>query len=90
MPAAVRAKVVENLVKWGDLEPRKNTEVVSGPGFSITINIPGAVPTTAKQKLADADVVDVPTFTLPTKVKKETGIFLDEPDSYQYAGDDYL
>jgi hypothetical protein len=90
VPAAVRAKVVENLVKWGDLEPRKNVEAVSGPGFSITINIPGATPTVASQRTADADVVDVPTLTLPTKTKKETGIYIDEPESYEYAGDDYL
>lgn len=90
VPAAVRAKVVENLVKWGDLEPRKNVEAVSGPGFSITINIPGALPTTAASATKMADVVEVPTLTLPTKTKKETGIYIDEPESYEYAGDDYL
>lgn len=88
VPAAVRAKVVENLVKWGDLEPRKNVEAVSGPGFSITINIPGALPSASKAaKLVD--VVDAPTLTLPSKTKKLTGIYIDEPESYQYAGDDY-
>lgn len=91
VPAAVRAKIVENLVKWGDLEPRKNVDAVAGPGFSITINIPGSLPTTASSgaNLPKADVVDVPTITLPTpKPKPVTSIYIDEPESYEYAGDD--
>lgn len=91
VPAAVRAKVVENLVKWGDLEPRKHAEVQAGPGFSITINIPGGVNTTTgtNSALKKADVVDVPSITLPSpKAKNTTAIYLDEPESYEYAGDD--
>jgi|AntAceMinimDraft_5_1070358.scaffolds.fasta_scaffold19505_2 hypothetical protein len=92
IPAAVRAKIVENLVKWGDLEPRKTVETQTGAGYSITINIPGSAPTTAKgMHIAKADVVDVPTITLPSAKKKAlSNIFLDEPEDYQYAGEDHL
>lgn len=89
-PAVVRAKVVENLVKWGDLEPRKSAEVQAGPGFSITINVPGALPTTSSSAgLPKAEVIDIPKISLPTPAPKpSTSIFLDEPESYEYAGDD--
>jgi hypothetical protein len=39
---AVRAKMIENLVEWGDLKPKNNTNLAPpGAGFSITINLPG-------------------------------------------------
>jgi len=39
---AVRAKMIENLVEWGDLKPKNNTNLAApGAGFSITINLPG-------------------------------------------------
>lgn len=39
IPSSVRAKMIENLVEWGDLKP-KNTQnqVLPGAGFSIVIN----------------------------------------------------
>lgn len=42
VPAAVRAKMLENIVEWGDLKPKKNDLAVqaAGSGFSITINMP--------------------------------------------------
>ena len=44
VPAPVRAKMIENLVEWGDLKPRKDvTQLAVGSGFSITINIPEPV-----------------------------------------------
>jgi hypothetical protein len=41
IPAPVRAKVVENLVKWANLEPKTDVKVGSGTGFSINIVLPG-------------------------------------------------
>lgn len=41
IPAPVRAKVVENLVKWANLEPKNDVKVGSGAGFSINIVLPG-------------------------------------------------
>lgn len=39
---AVRAKMIENLVEWGDLKPKNNANLTApGAGFSITINLPG-------------------------------------------------
>ena len=39
---AVRAKMIENLVEWGDLKPKNNANLTPpGAGFSITINLPG-------------------------------------------------
>lgn len=39
---AVRAKMIENLVEWGDLKPKNSANVAApGSGFSITINLPG-------------------------------------------------
>jgi hypothetical protein len=39
---AVRAKMIENLVEWGDLKPKNNANLAApGAGFSITINLPG-------------------------------------------------
>ena len=40
-PAPVRAKVVENLVKWANLEPKSDVKVGGGAGFSINIVLPG-------------------------------------------------
>jgi hypothetical protein len=45
VPAPVRAKMIENLVEWGDLKPRKDVALGQvGSGFSITINIPDSSP----------------------------------------------
>lgn len=89
VPAAVRLKAVENIVEWGDLKPKKTVEAGGGPGYSITINIPGALPTTVSARTQAADVVEVPTIELPSAPpKKQSTILLDEPESYEYAGDD--
>ncbi|MFM6959568.1 MAG: hypothetical protein ACKOW0_00895 [Schleiferiaceae bacterium] len=91
VPAAVRLKAVENIVEWGDLKPKKVVEAGGGPGYSITINIPGALPTTVSARAQTADVVDVPTIALPSAPpKKPSLILLDEPESYEYAGDDVI
>ena len=56
VPAPVRAKMIENLVEWGDLKPRKDTaQLAVGSGFSITINIPE----TAKKASLESNIIDI-------------------------------
>lgn len=40
VPAAVRSKVIENLVDWANLKPKKDVAVQTGAGFSINIVFP--------------------------------------------------
>jgi hypothetical protein len=40
-PAPVRAKVMEQLVKWANLEPKNDISVGGNAGFSINIVLPG-------------------------------------------------
>jgi len=97
VPAAVRAKILENLVDWGDLKPKNTTNAGAGPGFSITINIPTVGQTPAKtivleaenaenlQKTSKFDEDEIKMLGLPRKQE----ISLAEGDDYEYAGDDY-
>jgi hypothetical protein len=97
VPAAVRAKILENLVDWGDLKPKNTANSSAGPGFSITINIPTVGQTPAKtivleaenaenlQKTSKFDEDEIKMLGLPRKQE----ISLAEGDDYEYAGDDY-
>jgi len=96
---AVRAKLIENIVEWGGLRPKNTTATVekSGPGFSITINLPGQTPETPTE--APIDVVPEPqissetteTALVPaTTTEKATLVVFDESEEYEYAGDDVL
>ena len=41
IPPAVRVKMIENLVEWAELKPKKDQgQLAVGSGFSITINLP--------------------------------------------------
>ena len=102
-PSHARVKIIENLVRWGDLEPKQSMQMQAGPGFQITINIPGANTITAGSgptALRAADVVDADTrrtaqapqitlpHTPPAVSKKTSRIMFDEAPSTVYAGDD--
>lgn len=64
VPAPVRAKMIENLVEWGDLKPRKDTaQLAVGNGFSITINIPEPV----KKASKESNIIDI----TPESVEEE-------------------
>lgn len=54
-PAAVRRQVIADLVEWGKLKPKNDQNVVSGPGFSITINLPNAPADTPKTIVLEAE-----------------------------------
>jgi hypothetical protein len=92
-PAAVRAKILENLVEWADLKPKKTQDAAGGPSFSITFNIPGLPAQTISQK-AVVDVTEVPEiaglphFDSPEPLPRPK-IELAEPEDYEYAGEDY-
>lgn len=86
VPAAVRAKVIENLVEWADLKPKRDTGVATqGAGFSITINLPTAAQI-AQGKTSE--IVEVVTNDEPFTVSATSQIAFEEPEDYEYAGDD--
>ncbi len=87
VPAAVRAKILENLVDWGDLKPKNSAGQAAGPGFSITINIPTVGQTPAQTIVLEAETPQKPT-EMPLVAEKQQ-ILLIEDENYEYAGDDY-
>lgn len=90
-PAAARVKAFENFIDLAGAKPNKAVEATAGPGFSITINVPsGALTASSTKALSSADVTELPVITLPTRDKRApTNIVFDEPDSYEYAGEDF-
>jgi hypothetical protein len=102
-PAAVRRQIIADMVEWGELKPKNNAQVASGPGFSITFNIPSIGQTPAQTVVLEAqnspnliendektveDAVLVPDLT-PLALPRAK-IELTEPDDYEYGGDDIL
>jgi hypothetical protein len=82
VPAAVRMKAIENLVEWGDLKPKAAANTQSGPGFSITINIPDPnTGITQAITLEHNSAAFEPAQDTPA-------LLFDEGDVYEYAGDD--
>lgn len=102
VPAATRAKMIENLVEWGDLKPKKADLSAAGPGFSITFNIPQlgqeppktvvleAKPLEIEQKPSEDVQILTPTAEKLHQGAQHAPILLAEPDDYVYAGDDVL
>ena len=84
VPAATRAKMIENLVDWADLKPKNNGVSTAGPGFSITINLPSTPNSAPKTLVLEAEPQEIVEKALPQP------ILLVEGDEYEYAGDDYL
>lgn len=89
-PAAVRRQAITDIVEWAELKPKTNAVAQTGPGFSITINLP-STPNSAPQTL----ILDTKTVEIDEKTAnllendQKTPIFLAEPENYVYAGDDY-
>lgn len=95
VPAATRAKMIENLVEWGDLKPKKADLSAAGPGFSITFNIPSTPQTPAQTLVLEAETPEKPLetdqiLTISSETREKPRIALAEPDDYEYAGDDVL
>lgn len=91
IPAAVRVKIIENLVEWGELKPKNSAISTAGPGFSITINLPNTANSAPQTIVLEAETSDVDekTLKIAENVQKPTVILL-EDENYEYAGDDYL
>ena len=87
VPAATRAKMIENLVDWGDLKPKNSLNQASGPGFSITINLPSTPNSAPKTLVLEAETAEIVQKTVENTPRAP--ILLVEDDSYEYAGDDY-
>jgi hypothetical protein len=58
-PAAVRRQVIADLVEWGKLKPKNDAGTASGPGFSITINIPSAADLGPKTIVLEAETPEI-------------------------------
>lgn len=88
VPAAVKAKIHENLVEWAELKPKASAQASAGPGFSITFNIP-----TIGAPTAQAIVVEQPNETPKieaTEPKSPVSLPFFEPEDYVYAGEDVV
>lgn len=63
VPAPVRAKMIENIVEWGNLKPKASQlAVTGGSGFSISINFPDSVPKAEIKDInaaEDAEIVEI-------------------------------
>jgi hypothetical protein len=105
VPAAVRRQAITDIVEWAELKPKTNALAQTGPGFSITINLPSvgnaapqtmvleAKATDVEPKMIENDSFEALTgdFELPNAEKlQKTPLFLAEGENYEYAGDDYL
>lgn len=92
VPAATRAKMIENLVEWGNLKPKNTNLQASGPGFSITFNIPNLSQAPSQTLVLEAETPEKPPETDQklTISAEKAPILLAEGDDYEYAGDDIL
>lgn len=90
VPAATRAKMIENLVDWGDLKPKNTANSTAGPGFSITINLPSTPTSAPKTLVLEAETPQNPPEIAEISEKTpHAPILLIEDENYEYAGDDY-
>lgn len=99
VPAATRAKMIENLVDWGDLKPKNSSLQAQGPGFSITFNIPSLPQNGQKTVVLEAESTGKPVdsdqiLTISDATPKNRAPAVPttfaEPEDYEYAGDDVL
>ena len=101
IPPAVRVKMIENLVEWGELKPKKDQgQLAVGSGFSITINLPDSDQKDEKIVLEHEETVIIEQNTpkieqkQPEISEKRPKLLLEtlfhEGEDYEYAGDDIL
>jgi len=55
VPAAVRRQAITDIVEWAELKPKTNQIAPSGPGFSITINLPSIGNAPAQTMILEAE-----------------------------------
>ena len=101
IPPAVRVKMIENLVEWGELKPKKDQgQLAVGSGFSITINLPDSDQKDEKIVLEHEETAIIEQNTpkieqkQPEISEKRPKLSLEtlfhEGEDYEYAGDDIL
>ena len=101
IPPAVRVKMIENLVEWGELKPKKDQgQLAVGSGFSITINLPDSDQKDEKIVLEHEEIAVIEQNTpkieqkQPEISEKRPKLSLEtlfhEGEDYEYAGDDIL
>lgn len=90
VPAAVRRQAITDIVEWAELKPKTNAVAPSGPGFSITINIPSTANTPQQTLILEAESPKIDDFSSKMLENREkTPILLSEDDDYEYGGEDY-
>jgi hypothetical protein len=62
-PAAVRRQAITDIVEWAELKPKTNAIAPSGPGFSITINIPSTANTPQQTLILEAETPKIDDFS---------------------------
>jgi len=83
VPAPVRAKMIENLVEWGDLKPKKDLALAQvGSGFSITINIPDSSSLNVGKQSEPKDIT-------PAAVEKPTEIAVSDNTRKDISVEDF-
>ena len=104
IPPAVRVKMIENLVEWAELKPKKDQgQLAVGAGFSITINLPDQEQKTPKEREiviehSEIDKIEekpIEIEEIEPKIDQKTPklslkTLFDEGEDYEYAGDDIL
>lgn len=90
VPAAVRRQAITDIVEWAELKPKTNAVAASGPGFSITINLPSTANSPQQTLILEAETPEIAEKT-PNLLEhdQKSPILLAEDDNYVYAGDDY-
>lgn len=88
VPAAVKAKIHENLVEWAELKPKASAQASAGPGFSITFNIPTIGAPTAQAVVVENVTEEPKKLEKPAEIRVPVQFF--EPEDYEYAGDDVV
>lgn len=90
VPAAVRRQAITDIVEWAELKPKTNAVAASGPGFSITINLPSTGNSPKQTLVLEAETPEIVDFSSKNAENgQKTPILLLEDDDYEYGGDDY-
>ena len=62
-PAAVRRQAITDIVEWAELKPKTNALAQTGPGFSITINIPSTANSPQQTLILEAESPKIDDFS---------------------------
>lgn len=80
-PAPVRAKVMENLVEWANLKPKKDSPAMAGAGFSIQIVLPEQAQSDQTPQTVTVDVTPDPVSESQTSENFSPVLELNNPET---------